>query len=651
MAASLVHNELAEKFGVQYHYRPVLYTPNGVPDVPRPSDRSPYATNWWTEQFRRLDYGYTDPVTGKWNNPFYYGHMNFLEFDIENELEETSGMQAPLYRDNDEYVFNQLYFNLSGYKKRKDGTTFFKSSNNFIAAKGRRMAWTTNMQGFEIMHFILRQNRSIAKLYATDDKLITENLEMRRLYNSLHPMLRYHHKERKEMFLIKESEEKLVQGYYHGTKKIPVNSINFFVTSKNPGAARGDKYGIVEIIEVGMHMNLQKVFYAMFDTVGQGDQQFGFIAGGGTSDKIANDTEDYKEAFMRPKSYKAKSIFLSSTKVRLGHFDYKTGKSNEESALKAILTVRAEKALDPNPNVLLSYTQENPIKWEECFIPPSRNEYDRVALDTQLGYILTSVKPDADYFRGRLVESEDAYGRTLGTFTFKKDNAGPWKVHKDGLPQPGEQANAYLIGIDDYFKNYTIDPVSKGAICVWRLPTAQEHPFPTDLPVAIYELRPKRPIFHDECILAMRVWSGMVMYEYNDDVFIERAKEAGMMNRIIHWDGVRPGITVKHNEIALMTAACNKFLADGGAKRIIFMEVIEGIKKWQSLNTDIGSAVHEILVARSRLVKVLIASQEVETNAHQHIPITDAYAPGPDTSRQLVTAGDDYDDSYWRPGR
>ncbi|HEY0108786.1 MAG TPA: hypothetical protein VGB67_04105 [Fibrella sp.] len=650
MSISTKHNELADKYGVQYWHRPLVYLQGGLPDVPRPSDRSMYAHNFWQEQFRRLDKGFWCPETNRWINPYYYGHMNFLQFDIENEMEQSSGLQAPLYRDNDEFVHNELYFNLSNWKTLKNGQVYFQSSDNLVTAKGRRMAWTTNLQGFQMIHFVLRQNRSIAKLYATDDKLITENLEMRRLYASLHPMLRYNHKERKPMFLIKESEEMLVQGYYHGSKKVPVNAIKFFVTSKNPGAGRGDKYGLVEVIEAGMHKNLEKVLYAMFDTVGQGEQRFGFIAVGGTSDQITNDTEDYKNIFERPKSYGAKRIFLPSTRVRLGHFDYKTGISNEVTALQSIQNIRAEKAKDPNPNVLLSYTQENPISWEECFIPPSRNEYDRLKLDKQLAHIFTSIKADKDYLRGKLEEQTDGYGRKLGTYTFVRDNAGPWKVHKDGLPQPGEQDNAYGFGIDDFYKDLTKDPTSKGAICVYRMPTLLGHKFPVDVPVAIYEYRPKRTMFHDECILAMKVWPGMVNYEYNDDVFFKRCEDEMMMNRIIHWDGVRPGMTVKTNEIALMTAACNNYLKDDGQKRIIFRDIIDGIKKWQSLNTDIGSAFHLVLALRERITKVMKAGMDVPQKEHQHVPVT-GFGFGPDQPQQeLVGVGQEEMDWGWRPG-
>ncbi len=650
MAEQERYNELAEKYGVQYWYRPNVYLQGGLPDVPRPSDRSMYATNFWTQQFKRLDKGFFCEEKQKWINPYYYGHMNFLQFDIENEMDQSSGLQHPLYRDNDEYVQDQLYLNLSGWGFPKNKPPIFKSSENLITAKGRRMAWTTNLQGFQIIHFVLRQNRNIAKLYATDDKLITENLEMRRLYNSLHPMLRYHHKERKEMFLIKESEEMLVQGYYHGSKKVAVNAIKFFVTSKNPGAGRGDKYGLVEVIEAGMHKNLEKVLYAMFDTVGQGDQRFGFIAVGGTSDQITNDTEDYKNIFERPKSYGAKRIFLPSYRVRLGHFDYKTGKSNEDTALAAILNIRSEKAKDPNPNVLLSYTQENPITWEECFIPPSRNEYDRLKLDNQLKHIMTMVKVNQDYMRGKLEPQVDGYGRPTGRFTFTRDNAGHWLIHKDGLPQPGEQDNAYCFGIDDFAKDRTIDAVSKGAICVYRLPTLLQHKFPVDLPVAIYEHRPKRTAFHDECILAMKVWAGMVVYEYNDDTFFDRVEAEGMMNRIVHWDGTRPGMTVKTNEIALMTSACNKYLEEDHQKRIIFREVIEAIKKWQSLNTDIGSAFHECLAFRSRMTKHMKASQDVPQQPHQHV-LVQGMSFGPDQPRpEMVGVSEDELDYGWRPG-
>lgn len=643
------HDSLAEELGVQYYHRPVLYTPGGVPSKPLNSDRSPYNKNWWTEQFRRLSVGWTCPDTGVYINPYYYGHMNFLEFDIENDLEETSGLQAPLYRDNDHLVFDEFYYNLSGYRHRA-GKKYFKSCHNIVVAKGRRMAWTTNFQGFQIFHFVLNQHRHIAKLYASDDKLITENLAMRSLYHKLHPMLKYHTKTRKPMYLIKESQEMLVQGYYHGKKKVEVNRMHFFVTSKNPGAARGDKYGVVEIVEAGVHTNLEKVMYAMFDTVGQGAQQFGFIGVGGTSDKIVNDTEDYKNIFEHPKTYSARRLFLPSYRVRLGFFNARTGVSDEAGAMNDIQKNRKEKSENPNPNVLLSYTQENPVSWEECFIPPSRNEYDRVKLDAQLSFIMTNLKPE-DYLTGYLEEVNDIYGRPTGSYTLRRDPLGPWKVHKDGLPHPGEQENAYVFGIDDFYKDLTKDPTSKGAICVYRLPTLQKQPFPTDYPCAIYERRPKRTAFHDECVLAMKVWPGMVNYEYNDDVFFKRLEEEFMMNRIISWDGTRPGMTVKTNEIALMTAAVNKILAEDIQKYIFFMAIIEGIKKWQSLNTDIGSAYHLCIAARERLTKVLKQTREQEQPDYKPVSITGF----PDTYQgfgpSLVGVGeDDLDWGGWMPG-
>lgn len=644
-------DERAKQYGVQFYHRPVLFTPGGVPGKPLSSDRSPFAKNFWETNFTRLHYGWTCPETGVYLNPYYYGHMNFLEFDIENELEETNGQQPPLYRDNDHLVFDEFYYNMSAYRHRA-GKKYFKSCQNIVTAKGRRMAWTTNFQGFQIMHFVLKQDRHIAKLYATDDKLITENLAMRSLYHRLHPMLKYHTKTRKPLHLIKESQEMLVQGYYHGTKKVEVNRMHFFVTSKNPGAARGDKYGVVEVVEAGVHVNLEKVLYATFDCVGQGGQQFGFIGIGGTSDKITNDTEDYKNIFVNPKSYQAKRLFLPSYRVRLNFFDAKTGMSDEKGAMASILEVRAEKAKNPNPNVLLSYTQENPINWEECFIPPSRNEYDRVKLDTQLGHIFTAVTRE-DFLYGNLEEATDAYGRKLGTYTLKPNPAGDWIFHKDGLPQPDEEEGSYVIGIDDFYKDLVLDPNSKGAICIYRLPTLQKRPYPTDYPVAIYEKRPKRSAFHDECVLAMKAYpTAMVNYEYNDDVFFKRLEEEYMMNRIISWDGKRPGMTVKSNEIALMTAAMNKVLAQDLQKLIYFRQIIEGIKKWQSLNTDIGSAYHLCIAARERLTKVLEAAKAIEKKEYTPISV-DSYSDGyRGFGPSVIGVGDDdVDNGVWYPGR
>ena len=619
---------LVRELGVQFLFRPSIERFIDRPPEPTNFDKSPYAKNWWDREITRVfETGWTEPTTGTYLNPAYYFNLNYLKYKIENFYENDFGEQPPLYRDNDHYVFDQMYGSLS---KRRG--KLWIPGHNLVIAKGRRMGWTLNNQGFTMWHFIARLYRNILYFAPDEDTAIKENLELRALCAQIPPIFRRHPKTRKSLELVIENKDKLGQGYYQGKKKIVVNWIDF-MPAADPGKPRGNKYGLVQFIEAGRWDNLMDGYNAVIDTVGQGGRQFGSIFIGGTSDMLTNNSEDYKNMWMGSHEardlpvgetpYKAKAIFLPAYMLRDNAWDFKTGLSDKQKGLEGILKDR--EAIKNNSRGLLSKKQENPISPEECFIPPTRNEYETIKLDEQYSFVLQNY-PESIFLRGYLREETDVYGKLTGNVEFVESVGGDWLVHPDGLPDPTHEG-LYVLGIDDFAKDLQAKDVtrkhSKGAIVVYRKHTFKNLGVPCDLPVAIYEKRPSVDAFHEQCLLAMRFWDGLTNYEYNDDRFLNKARTAGLFNKMIYWDDKgmgpsdKPGMNVKEQAVALMTQAQTDYLKQDRHTNIHFARILEAIKKWQTLNDDIASAWHLVLAALEREPKAQQQQQYLQGHGAQ----------------------------------
>jgi hypothetical protein len=411
----------------------------------------------------------------------------------------------------------------------------------------------------------------------------------------------------------------LEQGYWvvnsDGSKtKVVVNRWYFAVASSDPGVLRGEKMGLIVIVEAGKWKNLKDVIRAQIDCLRQGSLWFGMLIVGGTSDTITNDSEDYKELYYTPETYEMEAIFLPPYRGREGFIDYKTGISNEKAALEDILQVYAKAAASGNPNDLLSRQQELPITPELCFIPPSKNEYDKTKLDQQFIYLLRNVKPD-EFMYAEFVPEVTVGGRETGILKAREvinggSQTGLWKLLRSALVDPEHNPgyedlmadDEFVIGFDDVAKNLKAHEVnswnSKGALVVINRRTKEI--------VGVYLDRPTRPELHRQAILAMKFWPGLTNYEYNDDVFYEALEKENMLHRVMYWSDKgwgpkdKPGMYAQ-GTIAEQTSHMQAAIARGDHLKWRYAEAITELKKWQSVNSDFTSAHHLANIGLTRL--------------------------------------------------
>ena len=628
------HNPLIASEGVQYTHRPVLY--QKVPPLPRNKDKSAYPAQWWKEQFRRCrpGGGWVCPDDGVYDNPAYYFHNNFLRFPFIDERNGKNAYQSPLIIDVHREVFNDFYNSISTWKTI-GGVARMKPAGGSIYAKGRRAGFTTDGWGFTMWHFVQLQQWDVAHLYPDEKTRNRENTKVRRLYAMLNDAFKFD-SDRHPLVLVTQNQEVLEQGYWatnsDGSKtKVVVNRWYFAVASGDPGVLRGERMGLIFFVEAGKWSNLKNAIYPQIECIGQGNLRFGALFIGGTADNISNDSEDYKEIYYDPGQFNLKAVFLPPYKGRLGFIDYKTGISKQEPALEDILSKYANAAKSSDPKILQAVQQEFPITPEHCFIPPTSNEYDRAKLDEHLIWVRRNVKPE-DFVYGNLVEERTLItGKPTGTIIFDvvengSTKLGNWKLLRSALldPKLNDQyedileTDEFVIGFDDIQKDLKRHEIkywnSDAAMVVINRRTKQI--------VGSYVYRPRIAELHQQAILALKYWPGLMNYEYNGDVFFEKLQAEQLLHRVIYWEDKgwgpkeKPGM-YPQGTIEVQTMHMNAAIARGDYKQWMYAEAITELKKWQSVNTDFSSAHHLANIGLSKMPKPV---EETQTQ-HQWKPV------------------------------
>lgn len=338
--------------------------------------------DFWDEQDDRCLFGYTPKgmheITGE---HYFYLNMNKIEMLPQGQLRKAP--HAPYYRELD----NRLFKITRDAKKNKFG---------IIVGKPRRvgLSWFgANQVCYEIIFW--QKNRAgicagkqdkadafYKKVLYLLDNLKTE-YQVARLYkNDKELVLGYNDIVNKQSRIEGMGSEMLIRTMF-------ADSAGF----------EGESMSIVVFEEAGLFKNLIQSYKSTEPCFREGAIQFGTPLIYGTGGEIEKDSSGYMEMWESHKSYNLEKVFIPAYEYFPGDgeidektgiqapsfFDLRTGDTNQEAALKHILSER-KRALGSKEGAT-KHIQNYPIKESEIFIKTKGGILDRIKINNQLLFI------------------------------------------------------------------------------------------------------------------------------------------------------------------------------------------------------------------------------------------------------------------------
>lgn len=594
------------KISVQDLYRPVrAMGEKNIPDIPD-DDVNSEEYLWWYEQIKRCLKGWIAP-NGVYLNGYVYFYLNFCWIPLGIEGTERFEWLAPLYRDNDHDIMDQLWANT--YRSLPNGK--MKNAKNHIEGKPRGIAWTTfTLLGVGMWTFVFKNDKEIGCAYPSKSSMDTEREWFIEAWNRLHPMFKRW--EGKDLKIIENNQKFFGVGFNRGKSNKKINRCRFDVigVDTKAGVYKSKRMNLMIAAEAGLWVgeSLRNYITENEPSVKLGDDQWGMILVGGTSNLIINNSTAYREIFVKHEAYNMTRHFTPKTMVLRGCIDYFTGKSDKVKALAQIMASRNAKAGDEK-----GYQQElmeNPLIWEEAFIPSDKvSAYNSAPINEQLTKIRIE-RLDRGWVRGKIFYRKDKFNRNIpDQVYFQRDepglpeaDKGSWYMNLEGKPNRMYK-DLHVAAIDDKYKTPNVtkrtrSSDSRNCMIIWRKPTS--YPIKSDMPCAVYYgIASDLTLDYEEFYKGMLLYDvglQQTLYEYNAEGFIMFMRDYKKdIQRLYHIDG-RPGIKVDNEHVkSELTFLGHKFLADERHRNVTFPAILESMLLWGGLtNTDIGSALHLI---------------------------------------------------------
>ena len=352
--------------------------------------------DFWDEQDDRCLFGYKPKgmheITGE-----HYFHLNMNKIEMLVQGETRKRMFSPYYRELD----NRLFKITLDAKKNKYG---------LIVGKPRRVGLSefgaVQLQYELTMHLRNRVGICAGKQEKADDfykkvlslfKNVRPEYFVSRLYkNDKEMKLGYIDIVNKQQIECGLESEMLIRTMF-------VDSTGF----------EGQSQSVVIFEEAGLFANLIQSYRSTEPCFKEGSIQFGTPLIYGTGGEIEKGSKGYMEMWENHKSYNLEKVFIPAYEYYPGDgeidkktgvkgpsfFDLKTGRTNQDAALKHILEGR--KLAAKSKAGITKFIQSYPIKESEIFIKSKGGILDRIKLNNQLMAIDEGLSP-YDVRRGRL---------------------------------------------------------------------------------------------------------------------------------------------------------------------------------------------------------------------------------------------------------
>ena len=356
------------------HYRPLI-----IDEIPNFKPGTISYDDYWDEQDDRCLNGfkpkpYMPRISGR-----HYFYLNMCKIKLLRKGASNKTFEYPFYRELDRRLYNEI-------------TDARKNKYGLIIGKPRRVGLSyvgTTSVGYELL---FHRDNEVGVAAGLEEKAQDFYEKVKEMFEHLRP-------EYRSGILVKNSE-KFKLGYEDYVNKQKVDKglksqVYIKTMFAKPTGFEGKSLSLAIFEEAGLFQDLIAAYIATKPCFAEGSFQFGTPLVYGTGGEIDKGSKGYKEMWYANRAiYNLKKIFVSATdyypgdgipdpvtKKSVSFFDFRTGRTDGEAALKHIIKERQEK---DGSEGFVKHIQQYPLKESDIFIKNSGGLLNRKKLNAQM---------------------------------------------------------------------------------------------------------------------------------------------------------------------------------------------------------------------------------------------------------------------------
>jgi hypothetical protein len=587
--------------------------------------------DFWDEQDDRCLFGYKPKgmhdITGE-----HYFHLNMNQIEMLVQGERRKRLHAPYYRELDNRLFKITY----DAKKHRYG---------LIVGKPRRVGLSefgaVQLQYELIMHLRNRVGICAGKQEKADDfykKVIS-------LFQNVRPEY--------QVARLYKNDKEMKFGY---TDIVNKQSIECGLESEmlirtmfvDSTGFEGQSQSVVIFEEAGLFANLIASYKSTEPCFKEGSIQFGTPLIYGTGGQIEKGSKGYMDMWENHKAYNLEKIFIPAYEYYPGDgevddktgikapsfFDLKTGRTNQDAALKHILEQR--KIASKSKEGITKHIQSYPIKESEIFIKSKGGVLDRIKLNNQLMLIEEGLCP-YEVRVGRLEWMDDE--RTIKLLNRCKDTKektklriknkiklrwvddpeGSIKKIADPINHDDMDHKPDIAGCDSYDEEVDADSktASDGATVVYRTYAGPTREY--NLPIAVLSERGDSgndDVFYENNVKLAIYYNYELLFEYSKIAIESYFKDVGAEHHLKMRPDLRKdlGPTKAKNEygqrmttdVKVLGTKLLKAEVKNNCGNIWFRSLLLDLIDYGDSNTDIAMALVMVLLYKLELFEQMV---------------------------------------------
>ncbi len=599
------------------HYRPLV-----VDEVPNFKPGTISYDDYWDEQDDRCLNGfkpkpYMPRISGR-----HYFYLNMCKIKLLKKGASNKTFEHPFYRELDRRLYNEI-------------TDARKNKYGLIVGKPRRVGLSyvgTTSVGYELL---FHRDNEVGVAAGLEEKAQDFYEKVKEMFEHLRP-------EYRAGILIKNSE-KFKLGYedYINKQKVDkgLKSQMYIKTMfSKPTGFEGKSLSLAIFEEAGLFQDLIAAYIATKPCFAEGSFQFGTPLVYGTGGEIDKGSKGYKEMWYANRAiYNLKKIFVSATdyypgdgipdpitKKSVSFFDFRTGRTNGEAALKHIVKERQEK---DGSEGFVKHIQQYPLKESDIFIKNSGGLLNRKKLNAQmrnqdncpferkLGRLewrtndpktirLVAVARD-------LKEIDKIHFSRDSKIVFKEDEelGTVWKI-LDPIKTKGLPYWPDIGGCDSYDEDDPGEHASLGGTIIYRCFYGINNPY--DLPVAYIldrDTADSDDEFYSQTLRLSIFYKVEMLVEYTKIAILNYYKDVGAhaflkLKPDLDGSGYTSkaknvyGFKVPNQYATKLILRLLKAEVNINFNNYWFMEILSHLVDYGESNSDLGSALGMVLVSK-----------------------------------------------------
>lgn len=488
---------------------------------------------WWTEEERRCQEGYT--VGGLWIPGRHYHYLNFTpimkvpdEVAMKMYREGRSKVDNKISRTTSDRIFGFPRFYEVDYEWYNfkhiawNGGNFMgihsPGAKHICCGKTRGAGFSYKEAQDGVYNFTFIDG-SISYYFAGIEQYLTKD----GILNKVQPMLDFtndnclewkKNRQKKNTLLHQKASYLDAMGVERGSMSEIIG-----IVVDDPDKTRGKRGRKIVFEEAGSFKNLKKALNVSRGSIQDGDISVGQISVFGTGGEEGPDIEGLEDIFYDPQSFDMLAFpnvwekgyegtdcgyFVPVWRTKSTFMD-EEGNVDVIGAINSEKKIRTQKKKAKDPKVLDGHKAEYPFKPSEMFKRLSRNMFDIAEVDAQIRKVESqqSIQGMLRYGHLRrdeklgvvLVPQPKDVAKPVEHYphTDKDDLTGcvviaarPYKDHKGNTPE-----GLYQIVVDPYYKEESEDLTSLFSISVWKQYN-QIDPVDEGLPIAWFDARPQQ---------------------------------------------------------------------------------------------------------------------------------------------------------------